>query len=147
MSSASQTEVIFSNRAPTQGDSQVGRRIRELRRDLGLTLKQVAATIGVTAAQLHRYEVGSTRVAASRLVDIARALKASPAELLGGAVERERAPVPVEVPDGWMDIADLIQAFNSLSDQRLRRAVLIVARHLAANSAEHGPGSEPPTIF
>jgi transcriptional regulator with XRE-family HTH domain len=147
LSSASQTEVSFSNRAPTQGDSQVGRRIRELRRDLGLTLKQIAATIGVTTAQFHRYEVGSTRVAASRLMDIARALKVSPADLLGDDVKRGTAPVPVVVPDGWMDIVDLMQAFNSLPDQRLRRAVLIFARHLAANSAEHGPGSEPPTIF
>jgi DNA-binding XRE family transcriptional regulator len=55
-------------RAPTAADIAVGLRIRALRRAAGCTQKQLAHHLGVTNAQLHRYETGVSRVAASRLV-------------------------------------------------------------------------------
>ncbi len=57
-------------------DDHVGARIRERRIMLGLTQQQLAAMIGVTYQQAHKYERGINRVSAGRLFEIARALSA-----------------------------------------------------------------------
>lgn len=148
MSSAAVAEPeLSSNRSPTAGDGYVGRRIREFRRGHGLTLRQVAEAIGVTTAQLHRYEVGVTRVAASRLLAIAKVLRVVPAALLGDAAGHKLAAARAEVAEGPADLVELFSVFSSLPDDRLRKAVVLFARMLAASSSEHGPGSEPPAIL
>ena len=48
-------------------DQFVGERIRARRINLGLSLQQLAETIGVTYQQAHKYEKGTNRIAASRL--------------------------------------------------------------------------------
>ena len=64
-----------SGRARAPGtDRHVGGRMRERRIMLGLTQHQMAALIGVTYQQAHKYEKGINRVAAGRLYHIAQAL-------------------------------------------------------------------------
>ncbi|HSM43021.1 MAG TPA: helix-turn-helix transcriptional regulator [Afifellaceae bacterium] len=63
---------------PEGVDSRVGRRIRERRRQLGISQVQLAATIGVSYQQLQKYEQGTNQVAASRLPAIAAALDLPP---------------------------------------------------------------------
>jgi transcriptional regulator with XRE-family HTH domain len=58
----------------TETDVVVGARIRARRVSLGLSQQQLAAKVGVTYQQLHKYEHGINRVSASRLQDIAQAL-------------------------------------------------------------------------
>ena len=55
-------------------DRHVGRRMRERRVALGLTQQEMAELIGVTYQQAHKYEKGANRVAAGRLLQVARAL-------------------------------------------------------------------------
>ncbi len=55
-------------------DNHVGRRIRERRNALGMSQEKLAA-LGISFQQVHKYETGSNRVAASRLWDIAKALE------------------------------------------------------------------------
>ncbi len=133
---------VSSNRAPTAGDGDIGRRIRQLRRSQRLTLEQVAAAIGVTVPQLHRYEVGATRVAASRLIAIAKVLRVAPAMLIN---HTEKAFAPATIPEGSTDLVELVDIFTTIADQRLRKAVVLFARTLA-QSSEHGPETEPPEI-
>ena len=59
----------------TDTDRHVGARIRERRVELGLSQHQMAALIGVTYQQAHKYESGINRVSAGRLFDIAQVLK------------------------------------------------------------------------
>ena len=63
---------------PEGVDSRVGRRIRERRRQLGISQVQLAATIGVSYQQLQKYEQGTNQVAAARLAAIAAALAVPP---------------------------------------------------------------------
>lgn len=58
-------------------DRAVGQRVRQLRVERGLGQEALAAEIGVTYQQLHKYEKGINRIAASRLYAIAQALGAS----------------------------------------------------------------------
>jgi transcriptional regulator with XRE-family HTH domain len=67
-----------SKREPDGIDRRVGRRIRERRRQLGISQVRLAATIGLSYQQLQKYEQGSNRVAAARLAAISAALDVPP---------------------------------------------------------------------
>ena len=59
-------------------DARVGRRIRERRRQLGISQVQLAAAIGLSYQQLQKYERGLNRLAASRLAATAAVLDVPP---------------------------------------------------------------------
>ena len=118
-----------TNRAPTSDDAAVGRRIKEERRAAGRTQLSIARCIGVTGAQFHRYEAGSSRVAASRLMAIAASLNIRPEVLMGVPVPRpvEAPSVPLS-PGPTHDLVALVEVFASISDPRRRHALLAFAR-------------------
>ncbi|MGR9202136.1 helix-turn-helix domain-containing protein [Rhizobium leguminosarum] len=58
-------------------DVEVGHKIRSRRRALGVTQKKLADSVGVTFQQIQKYEKGTNRVGASRLLQIANALTVS----------------------------------------------------------------------
>jgi transcriptional regulator with XRE-family HTH domain len=53
---------------------QIGQLIRQRRLNLNKRLEDLAAALNVTPHQLQKYETGENRIAASRLIDCARAL-------------------------------------------------------------------------
>ena len=55
-------------------DRKIGAKVRERRRDIGMSQEKLAELLGVTFQQVQKYEKGKNRIAASRLWDIARAL-------------------------------------------------------------------------
>ena len=55
-------------------DTTIGIKIHELRISMGLSRQQLAAKIGVTHQQLQKYEKGTNRISAGRLMAIAKAL-------------------------------------------------------------------------
>lgn len=59
-------------------DRLIGARIRERRRELGLTLVQLGALIGVAHQQLQKYERGTNQISVGRLLKLANALDAPP---------------------------------------------------------------------
>ena len=60
---------------PNWTDKHVGNRIRTRRLMLNMSQNKLARTIGVTFQQVQKYEKGSNRVGASRLLQIASALE------------------------------------------------------------------------
>ncbi|MDD7970241.1 helix-turn-helix domain-containing protein [Roseinatronobacter alkalisoli] len=56
-------------------DIHVGQRIRQRRWAIGMTQQQLAEIVGIKFQQIQKYETGMNRVSASRLWDIAQALK------------------------------------------------------------------------
>lgn len=128
-------------RAPMPSDAALGRKLRELRRQRGLTQKELAGSVGITGAQLHRYEVGATRVAASRLIAMAEALGVRPDVLLDAA-----APDIPQVAAGETsaedDLVELINLFSAIADPRGRQAILAVARMMAVPPASGGGGTD-----
>ena len=69
--------------APHELDKALGLRIRETRRDLRVSLPELADAVGLTAPQIQKYERGANRVSFSRLVDIAHALDCRVVDLIG----------------------------------------------------------------
>ncbi|MFO1129769.1 MAG: helix-turn-helix transcriptional regulator [Rickettsiales bacterium] len=54
----------------SEQDKLIGQKIRYRRLVLGLTQHNVAKAIGVTAQQVQKYELGTNRIASSRLIAI-----------------------------------------------------------------------------
>tara|TARA_R110002124_G_scaffold64985_2_gene177565 strand:- start:370087 stop:370317 length:231 start_codon:yes stop_codon:yes gene_type:complete len=57
---------------------EIGRRIRALRLDQGVTQALLAKHVGVTFQQLQKIEIGKNRVSAARLLLICEYLELSP---------------------------------------------------------------------
>lgn len=70
-------------------DAFIGGRIRELRVEAGISQGALAAAIGVTFQQVQKYENGTNRIAVSRLLMIARALRVRPNLLFDGAPDAD----------------------------------------------------------
>ncbi len=69
-----ETSPAHEARKPTDADRFVGQRLRQGRRELGLTQEGLAALLGVTFQQIQKYEAGHSRLSAGRLLEIAQAL-------------------------------------------------------------------------
>ncbi len=52
-------------------DGHVGRRVRERRREIGMSQAKLGNALGIAPQQVLKYEAGTDRVAAGRLWDIA----------------------------------------------------------------------------
>lgn len=103
----------FDARQPTSVDADIGRLIRERRGELGLNLQQLADRVGIAVQQLQKYETGENRVAASRLVEIARELGVPVAwffEASGGTSEPQKPS-----RKGASAAIELLTAFDELS--------------------------------
>jgi len=68
--------TVPGSRSPTDIDLFVGRKLRKLRLEAGLTLQDLAQQIGVSHQQLQKYETGSNRLSVGMLPVIAEALGA-----------------------------------------------------------------------
>ena len=64
----------MSAKTPSHVDHQVGRRIRQARREVKLTQEQLGNMIGLTFQQVQKYEKGVNRVSAGTLYEIAQVL-------------------------------------------------------------------------
>ena len=64
----------MSAKTPSYVDHQVGRRIRQARRDAKLTQGQLGDLIGLTFQQVQKYEKGVNRVSAGTLYEISKVL-------------------------------------------------------------------------
>ena len=72
-----------ADHVPNKLDVALGLRIRQRRRELGISLTALADGIGLTFQQVQKYERGFNRVSFSRLVDIANALNCRVIDLIG----------------------------------------------------------------
>lgn len=127
--------------------ASLGKEIRYQRRLSGLTLKQVAARIGVTGVQLHRYEMGTTSVTTGRLVAIANALGIRPDVLLNAATTADQPPASIS-PTGiaTQDFAAFLEMFMSIKDPGHRDALMAVARMMSSQPQHHATAAalQPP---
>lgn len=66
------------------GNSDIGKRIKVKRNDLGLTLEDVAKVSGVSRQTIQRYESGVIKnIPSDRIENIAKALRTTPEYLMG----------------------------------------------------------------
>jgi transcriptional regulator with XRE-family HTH domain len=77
------SKVTTNSRGNTIDDKEIGLRLKAMRLDMDMSQDVLAKILGVTFQQIQKYEKGSNRISAARLMKIARALKTTPHELMG----------------------------------------------------------------
>ncbi len=76
---------VAKSRSANDVDRLVGKKLRKLRLDGGLTLQVLAETIGVSHQQLQKYETGTNRLSVGMLPVLAEALGVDIMEFFDGA--------------------------------------------------------------
>jgi transcriptional regulator with XRE-family HTH domain len=109
-------------------DDHVGARVRERRITLGLTQSQLAALVGVTYQQLHKYERGINRVSAGRLFEIARALSIPVGYFYEGIGEEGVR----SVTQHQRMMLEIARNFADITNERHQEALTALARALAS---------------
>ncbi len=109
-------------------DRQVAARIRTRRIMLGMTMQQLATMVGVTYQQLYKYESGTNRVAAGRLLPIARALDVAPSYFFEDTAESPEGRGHARAPSASSAPARL----QGDPSRRLQAALCSLARAVAA---------------
>jgi transcriptional regulator with XRE-family HTH domain len=70
--------------------ARMGRMLREARKAAGMEQRDVAAVLGVTAAEIGQYESGVRRIPAERIVPLCTAVRCTPNWILGWPTAGER---------------------------------------------------------
>ncbi|MFP3546963.1 helix-turn-helix transcriptional regulator [Rhizobium sp. SIMBA_035] len=122
-------------------DVEVGARIRNRRKILGISQSALGERLGITFQQIQKYEKGTTRVGASRLQGIANVLNTTPAALLGedgGSIQKSPELEAVEKMIGTSEGAALNRAFARIADAGVRRSIIALLKALATDVEEAG---------
>lgn len=104
----------------------VGRRIREVREDLGMPVAVLARRIGVAPNTVWRYESGEREPSMTMLAKIARELRTEPADLLREPVAELTHPLAAAPTLGLPDEdpsynEDLIVALYTVVEEKAKR--------------------------
>jgi transcriptional regulator with XRE-family HTH domain len=130
----------IESRLPNPIDLHVGARIRLRRRMQGVSQEKLADALGLTFQQVQKYERGANRVSASKLYEIASALRSPISYFFDGLAD----PAGVEEADGrpsdeqtvhaflmTAEGLELAKLFPGLTRGRVRRRFLDLMRALA----------------
>ena len=134
-----------ADRAPNPVDLHVGLRIRLRRRELGVSQERLAESIGLTFQQVQKYERAANRVSASKLWEMARALKTSIAYFFEGLGDPGRNdPEPEGPPPGHAFLLtpeglELAAAFPKIKKARVRRRILDLVRAMVDEEEPETP--------
>ena len=126
------TSAKPNQRTPHHWDVQAGNTLRRLRLERGMSQTAVAKKVGVAFQQIQKYEIGSNRMAVSRLCQLGKALDVHPSAFfedmsLGGNAEAEVLSIQTEhVTDCIEQIADPVSRAKFVT-----RILKLAAKELA----------------
>jgi transcriptional regulator with XRE-family HTH domain len=107
-------------RATSAMDHVLGKKLRTAREQAGLSQQWLAEKLGITFQQIQKYEKGTNRIAASRLVSIAQALEQPVGYFLDDA--KETATARSRATDS-PEQAALARFFSAIHNAKVRRRV------------------------
>jgi transcriptional regulator with XRE-family HTH domain len=123
-------------------DVHVGARVGLRRSMLGLSQERLGESLGITFQQVQKYERGTNRIGASRLLDIARILDV-PIGFFYDDTDPVRAPAlmgffaPAQEADARdpfqaTETIELVTAYFRVRDEKTRNSLFELARALAS---------------
>jgi transcriptional regulator with XRE-family HTH domain len=126
-------------KSPNPVDIHVGSRVRMRRLMLDLSQTRLAKALGVTFQQVQKYEKGTNRISASRLLQMSLILQVPipfffeglPPGKTGG--KTPPAPFPTFISDFMTstDGVSLTKAFVQIKDSKLRRSIVHLVEEMA----------------
>jgi transcriptional regulator with XRE-family HTH domain len=118
---------------PHPVDRHVGLRIRMRRKEIGVSQERLAEALGITFQQVQKYERGANRVSASKLWEIARALKTNVTYFYEGLNEHDTTPSDQGAQDFMLtsEGLELMASFPRIPRPGLRRKLVDLVRAVA----------------
>jgi transcriptional regulator with XRE-family HTH domain len=121
-------------KSPDPIDTEVGRRIRLRRTQLGMSQETLGERVGVTFQQVQKYEKGVNRVGASRLVRIAQVLNTTVQELVdinvnGKGLKADHESMSEILVKPYA--LELLEQFNTIDDRQMKHAIVRLVEGIA----------------
>ena len=111
-------------------DIYVGRRLKSLRRQSGISQKELASRLGITFQQIQKYEKGLNRLPASRMLAICMSLKITPNDLFRDLLTNEYPPKnSAAYTDQEMELIDTIRQLDPNLKKQVSQIVGTLAGH------------------
>jgi len=133
-------------KSPNPIDLHVGKRIRLRRMEIGVSQEKLGDALGITFQQVQKYEKGANRVGASRLQNIASALKVPVSYFFDDAPgDPETGQPGSSGPTKSIDVMDFLsssdtlklnRAFIKIEDPKVRRKIIDLVKSLAATEID-----------
>ena len=128
-------------RSPGSVDHHVGFRVKLRRRRIGMSQERLADQIGVAFQQVQKYEKGTNRIGASRLMKIAEVLGVTPGYFFeqDGDSLGEGVSNPTML-DGARTLQDFVstkegltlnRAFSKITDPNIRAQIVTLVKSIA----------------
>ena len=127
----------MSVKSPDHVDIEVGQRIRIYRKAKGLSQTTLADQLGVTFQQVQKYENGTNRIGAGRLMRIAQVLGVPVTTLLGVNDTTEikssaRRKVASSLKLLTLSSAlRLLRSYERINDGKIRRSIVNLVENIA----------------
>jgi transcriptional regulator with XRE-family HTH domain len=120
-------------KSPDMTDRHVGARIRLQRTLVGMTQEKLADILGITFQQVQKYEKGTNRVGAGRLLAISKALGVSVSFFFEGQPTEDSESKPSDVQSllASREGIALAQAFVRIESDSMRQAIVSLAQAAA----------------
>ena len=109
-----------NHKIATEVDFHVGERLRQRRLLLGLSLLQLAESLGVSPHQLQKYETAANRISVSRLYQLAAELNIPIVWFFEG-IESPYRNGEVENAMHDQDVLQFVGAYYRITDHQARR--------------------------
>jgi transcriptional regulator with XRE-family HTH domain len=132
-----------SKRGASQTDKLIGARVRKARLERNMSQQDLADRLGLTFQQVQKYELGANRIAATRLVEIAKRLEKPIVWFLSEMTETATAIPPAHDEETWRVLATpegaaLVAQFARIESLALRRSILSIVTALVEGAAPSG---------
>jgi transcriptional regulator with XRE-family HTH domain len=121
-------------KSPNVVDVTVGRNVRYIRNMIGMSQERLGAKLGLTFQQVQKYEKGTNRISASKLVAMSQALDCSIAQLFAD-VDASTNRVPL--PNVSAEALRLAREFDKIASASQRGAIVKLVESLVRNGATH----------
>jgi transcriptional regulator with XRE-family HTH domain len=120
--------------SPDPIDIEVGQNLRQARLARGYSQTELGEALGISFQQVQKYERGTNRLSASRLVRAARFLRIGCADLLPPEDQHQTPPIVNRLAE-VSGLVDVVDAYCAVSDPTLRRDLLNLLRVLKPKAA------------
>jgi transcriptional regulator with XRE-family HTH domain len=134
-------QKLPAKKAPNPTDRHVGSRVCMRRKMLSMSQTDLADAVGVTFQQIQKYEKGTNRISASRLLQISRVLQVpvsfffedprGPSE--GKGAQQVHSPDYVSDFLTTTDGLALTKAFMLITDPKVRRRIVDLVQEIVGN--------------
>lgn len=121
---------------PHPVDRHVGLRIRMRRKEMGVSQERLAEALKITFQQVQKYERGANRVSASKLWEIAGALR-TPVSYFYDGLEGQNGGGGQTSAQAFMSSSEgleLLSAFPRIAEASIRRKLVELVRVVAEDS-------------